>query len=411
MIRRRLIPVCVAALFGILLVGQDCPAQTDPCDPDPCQTIPNAVGGTCVPIGGSCTPATDFFCSCDVGAWQDATHTCEKQGSQWDLTGDWSTTNSCQPGVPLTSTLVQNGNNISMSVNADSNPECSGIIDGNSISFDCTDDNAPPSESYSLDCTISSNPSVDCTMEVDLELCEVDLTRYPLRILVTNDDGFGAEGIDAIVTALAANPNNDVLVCAPDRNRSGSSDNTNCGTLETVEEETISGYPATTIDGCPADAVNYALGNLYTPDEQPHVVISGINAGQNVSAVVATISGTIGAAKTAARSGVPALASSLGYFQEGSQFDYPSGVGAVLQWLSENRETLTQGGGPPTDMTSINIPSCDGGTIRGTRIVPLAPTNDGFVDPQDCESSLENPANDVEALLNGFITRTSIPLY
>jgi len=144
MIRRRLIPVCIAAFFGILLVGQDCPAQTDPCHPDPCQTIPNAVGGSCVPIGGSCTAATDFFCSCDVGTWQDATHTCEKQGSQWELTGDWRATNSCQPGVPLTSTLVQNGNNISMSVNADSNPECSGIIDGNSISFDCSDDSTPP---------------------------------------------------------------------------------------------------------------------------------------------------------------------------------------------------------------------------------------------------------------------------
>ena len=108
---------------------------------------------------------------------------------------------------------------------------------------------------------------------------------------------------------------------------------------------------------------------------------------------------------------VAGLASSQGFFHEGSQFDYPAGAEAVLQWVSENRETLAQGGGPPTDVTSLNIPSCDGGTIRGPRIVPLAPTNDGFVDPQDCESTLENPANDVEALLNGFITRTSIPLY
>jgi len=65
------------ALSGILLMGQDCFAQTDPCTPDPCQSIPNAVADTCTPIGGSCTPASDFTCTCDTGYdWQDATNEC-----------------------------------------------------------------------------------------------------------------------------------------------------------------------------------------------------------------------------------------------------------------------------------------------------------------------------------------------
>ncbi|MEM7437918.1 MAG: 5'/3'-nucleotidase SurE, partial [Myxococcota bacterium] len=102
--------------------------------------------------------------------------------------------------------------------------------------------------------------------------------EIPLRILVTNDDGFDAEGINAVVEALIANPANDVVVCAPDTNRSGTGDMTDCGSLTAVEDETIDGYPATAVDGCPADAVNYALDNLYAADEPPDVVLSGINA-------------------------------------------------------------------------------------------------------------------------------------
>lgn len=78
--------------------------------------------------------------------------------------------------------------------------------------------------------------------------------------------------------------------------------------------------------------------------------------------------------------------------------------------LGEPSDTR-QGGVIPTDVTSLNIPSCAAGSIRGTLVdIPLAPTADNFLNPQDCESTLENPANDVEALLNGFITQTSVPL-
>ncbi len=231
-----------------------------------------------------------------------------------------------------------------------------------------------------------------------------------LRVLVTNDDGVAAPGIDAIVAGLALDPNNEVVVCAPSTNRSGTSDNTNCGTLVAVETATASGHPAIAIDGCPADAVNHALEHLYAADEQPHLVISGINSGQNVSELVAGLSGTIGAAKVAARTGIPAVASSQGRFHPGSQYDYPAGVEAVLAWLSSNREALREGGAAPDDVTSINIPSCDAGSIRGTRVVPLAAVPTGIVDPQNCESVLEAPTSDAEALLNGFIAHTSVPL-
>ncbi len=232
-----------------------------------------------------------------------------------------------------------------------------------------------------------------------------------LRILVTNDDGFDAKGIDAIVQALTADPDNKVIVCAPVENKSGSGSNTDCGTLETVEEETLGGHPVIAIDGCPSDAVNYAFKNLYTSEEKPHLVISGINSGQNVSVPVTELSGTIGAAKTAARSGIRALASSQGHYHEGSQFDFPSGTTAVLLWLAGNRAALVSDDTTPAEVTSMNIPSCDKGSIRGILAgVPISSSSDNSVSLQDCESILDNPANDVEALNNGYITQSSIPL-
>jgi len=83
MLSQEMLPVWIGVILlsGLLLVGQDCLAQTGLCDPDPCQSIPNAVAGTCSEIGGSCTGPSDFFCSCDGGyTWQGTTHTCE--GSQ-----------------------------------------------------------------------------------------------------------------------------------------------------------------------------------------------------------------------------------------------------------------------------------------------------------------------------------------
>jgi len=239
-----------------------------------------------------------------------------------------------------------------------------------------------------------------------------------LRILVTNDDGVGAPGIDALVEAIITDPNNQVVVSAPAENRSGSGDSTidtvpACGTGEAEPSSTASGYDQATwaVNGCPADAVNYALANLY-PDAPPHVVLSGINEGQNVGNVgglLSQISGTVGAAKTAACAGVPALASSQG---EGETVDFESGVAAVLAWLQANRAALLAGQASVEDITSINIPSCDQGSIRGALEVPLATENpNGYLltGPQDCTSTLENPPNDVEAFFNGYTTITPVP--
>lgn len=242
-------------------------------------------------------------------------------------------------------------------------------------------------------------------------------TTSALRILVTNDDGFAAEGIDALVQALVADPRNQVVVSAPDGNRSGSSDMTGpssrCGDLAVRQAVTLSGYPATAVNGCPADAVLHALANLYPVDAPPHVVLSGVNEGQNVSLPVATrISGTVGAARTAARLGIPAFAASQGTPAAGGEYDYQLAVDTVLAWVEEHRADLLAAEAAPTDVENLNVPSCAAGTtVRGTLIdVPLAPTANGVFDAQNCASTLTTPAHDVESFLNGFVTRSRVPL-
>jgi 5'-nucleotidase len=241
-----------------------------------------------------------------------------------------------------------------------------------------------------------------------------------LRILVTNDDGVGAEGIDVLVEALTSDPNNDVTVCGPLTNQSGTGDMTDCATGNATDTTTQSGYPATAVDGCPADAVNYALdpaNGIYAANRLPHVVISGINQGQNVSAPIATsVSGTVGAAKTAARDhGIPALATSQGSSTGApapppdAAYDYPRGVEAVIAWLADHRAALVAGNVTTATVDSINTPTCTAGEIRGLREVPLAADSADAFKPQDCESTLETPQNDAEAFINGFNALSLVP--
>lgn len=239
----------------------------------------------------------------------------------------------------------------------------------------------------------------------------------PLRILVTNDDGIDAEGIDAVVEALVADPRNEVTLCAPNGNRSGTSDMTGpsarCGDLAVAAGSTLGGYPGTAVNGCPADTVIYALANLYPADAPPHVVLSGINEGQNVSLPIATrVSGTVGAARTAGRNGIPALAVSQGSPAPGGAYAYDVAVDTTLDWLEDHRAALQAGGAPPDAIDSINVPSCAPGLeVRGILTsLPLATLGNGAFDPQDCASTLTDPRDDVEAFRNGFITQTTVAL-
>ncbi len=221
----------------------------------------------------------------------------------------------------------------------------------------------------------------------------------PLDILVTNDDGYAAEGIDAVVEALVA-AGHEVTVVAPLEQKSGSGGTFTEGAVETQEEETASGHPALAVNGFPADTVRVAIDEL---EMTPDLVVSGINEGQNNGALL-DVSGTIGAARAAVARGVPALALSA------STGDFPVGYALAaeiaVEWVTENAAALAAGEAP-VEVVSVNTPSCTTGEPEELVEVPVSSEVD--LNEPDCASDLTDPADDVEGLANGFPVLSVVP--
>jgi len=222
-----------------------------------------------------------------------------------------------------------------------------------------------------------------------------------LRILVTNDDGVAAPGIDTLVEGLRDLDRVKVTVVAPADDKTGAGDQTTPGELTSSETTTASGYPAIAVEGFPADTVLFALDDGIP--KTPHVVVSGVNAGQNLGPAF-TASGTVGAARTAVRRGIPGVAVSAGV---GEPPDYAAAVDEAIRWLKEHRRELVKDV-DPTDVVNINVPTCTTGEVRGLVEVPAAPTGD-ILAPVDCASTLEDPTDDLIAFRNGFATLSEVP--
>jgi 5'-nucleotidase len=225
-----------------------------------------------------------------------------------------------------------------------------------------------------------------------------------LTVLVTNDDGVTAPGIDALVQALRKVKHTKVVVVAPASNQSGTGEHTTPGELTTRPARTASGYRATAVAGYPADAVTAALDQLGV---QPDVVLSGSNAGQNLGAVTER-SGTVGAAKMAVQRGIPALAVSQGVATDGAP-QYGAGATLAVEWLRAHRSALlTTSTGAPTTLDNLNVPNCPAGEPRGVAKVATATTADGAGDRVDCTSSVTDPTTDIEAFTNGFAALATV---
>jgi len=232
-----------------------------------------------------------------------------------------------------------------------------------------------------------------------------------LTIMVTNDDGVGAPGINAVVQGLRTLSHTQVTVVAPLTNQSGTGGRTtpsSAGPLVTSAAQTASGYPATAVHGYPADTVIWAVkdhGLSFRPD----LVVSGINFGQNVGPLAAG-SGTVGAAREAVSLGVPALAASQG-IDDGLSPDFSEAVPIVERWVNGHRRALiTHSYGAKPPQATLNVPTCAGGTIRGTVSTVLAASgNAGGTSAVDCTSSSHTYTDDLTAFEEGFATLT--PLY
>lgn len=254
-----------------------------------------------------------------------------------------------------------------------------------------------------------------------------------LKVLVTNDDGFSAPGIDVLVNALVANANLDVTVIAPALNWSGAGENRTTTTIGVYAGTTASGYPATVVNGYPGDTTLFGILQQMQM-APPDLVVSGINNGQNLSAEVLPLSGTVGAATWAARLGIPAFAVSAGL---GASPNYAQAAQFAAALVEEFRvkkgfrKKMREKDPPYRGLVlNINVPTCAAGSVRGVRVVPVGRAqvfsgytlqgSSGGVDTWqpvsatvnpfvvNCTSTVEEVGSDIEAFVNGFATVTPL---
>jgi len=179
--------------------------------------------------------------------------------------------------------------------------------------------------------------------------------QAPYRILVTNDDGVRAPGLDALVQALGSV--GQVTVVAPAENQSGKGHSISITDPVYVDEVKLaSGLPALGLTATPATCVK--LGVVVLMKERPNLVVSGINRGVNAGRV-AYVSGTVGAAREGAMQGIPSIASSMDISNGWS--DYASAATFTAQVAA----MVKRNGLPAGVFLNVNVPA---GTPKGLRV-------------------------------------------
>jgi 5'-nucleotidase len=177
-----------------------------------------------------------------------------------------------------------------------------------------------------------------------------------MKILLSNDDGYQAPGLQALADALARL--GEILVVAPDQDRSGASNSltlVNPLRARTMENGFIR------VDGTPTDCVHLAITGLL--DEEPDLVVSGINAGSNMGDDV-LYSGTVAAATEGRFLGLPAIAISMNshepdYFETGARVALELVQRLIRTPLAENV------------ILNVNVPDLPYAELRGFRSTRL----------------------------------------
>lgn len=177
-----------------------------------------------------------------------------------------------------------------------------------------------------------------------------------MRILVSNDDGYRAPGIVALTSALAEIAH--VTVVAPDRDRSGAS---NALTLDRPLRAECNAEGIYRVDGTPTDCVHLGITGLL--EEEPDMVVSGVNSGPNLGDDV-LYSGTVAAAMEGRFLGLPAIAVSLAAWPQ-SHFETGARVAVMLV------ERLRRHPLPADTILNVNVPDLPWDELTGFRATRL----------------------------------------
>jgi 5'-nucleotidase len=174
-----------------------------------------------------------------------------------------------------------------------------------------------------------------------------------VKVLLTNDDGITATGLNVLRQALLAVPGLELAVIAPDSNRSATARSITFREPLTVEEvEFGDGTTGFATSGTPVDCVRFAALGLI--DLDPELIVSGINHGANLGDDI-TYSGTVAAALEGIMLGLPAIAVSQQTDEDEMDFEQ---VAAFVARMVEELEDV-----PMPEGTLLNVNSPAGGAV------------------------------------------------
>jgi 5'-nucleotidase len=177
-----------------------------------------------------------------------------------------------------------------------------------------------------------------------------------MRILLSNDDGYFAPGIEILAAALASLGS--VTVVAPERDRSGASNSLTLDRPLSVRKS-ANGYLY--VNGTPTDCVHLAVTGLL--EELPDIVISGINLGANMGDDT-IYSGTVAAAMEGYLLGIPSVAVSL-TSKAGKHYETAARVAHEL--VARLKKNLP----PQPVLLNVNVPDVPYDSIRGLEVTRL----------------------------------------
>jgi 5'-nucleotidase len=178
-----------------------------------------------------------------------------------------------------------------------------------------------------------------------------------LKILLTNDDGIHAPGLNALYEEL--NRDFDVSIVAPESEMSAAGHSiTLSNPLKVREIKKNGAFYGLALNGTPADSVKIAVQELL--DKKPDIILSGINLGANVGINV-LYSGTVSAATEGAFLGIPSVALSLDTRKD-ADFSFAAGFSRkVIGYIKENKINNNTA-------LNINIPAVPENKIKGVSL-------------------------------------------
>jgi 5'-nucleotidase len=235
-----------------------------------------------------------------------------------------------------------------------------------------------------------------------------------MRILLTNDDGIHAPGL-AVLEKIAGELSDDVWVVAPETDQSGLSHSLSLNDPLRLREI---GPRHFAVSGTPSDCVIMAVRRILGGD--PDLILSGVNAGQNVADDV-TYSGTIAGAIEGMLLGVSSIALSQAYTFDG---------GRRVPWATAEKHAsdvirkLLDFGFPEGIVYNVNFPNCEPDDVDGVRVTGQGKLTHGlFIDERvdgrgnpyfwlayRREKPLLAPGTDLDALASGAISVTPLRL-